>query len=93
MPQENANNPPGNLFAQDGVKLTPAADKIITVEVTHPDGCFLDGQPVKKGEIVKISVLQWRSLSRFFKWIDGDTEEAKKHNPAAFNPPTGPTHF
>lgn len=68
---------PKNAFGQaDETPKTPEADKIITVEVTGD--VMLDGQRIPKGMQCKISVKQWRALSRHFRWIDGP----KKHDPA-----------
>jgi hypothetical protein len=55
---------------------TPEADKVITVEVLKD--VTLDGRRVPVGMSLKISVKQWRTLARHFKWISGPED----HNPA-----------
>ncbi|HEY3853506.1 MAG TPA: hypothetical protein VGO67_03830 [Verrucomicrobiae bacterium] len=75
-----------NAFMPEEVALTTEAEKVITVEVTDTHGCVLDAVRVEQGQIVKISIKQWRALSRHFRFIDGPAE----HAPAGWVPPVKP---
>jgi hypothetical protein len=76
-------NPPKDdpIDPQITIEPTPDAEKVITVEVVKPTA--LDGRRIPVGKIVKISVEQWRALSRHFKWVDGPPD----HAPQGWMPP------
>jgi hypothetical protein len=63
------------------------SEKVITAEVTMDTGVCLHGERVKCGEIAKITIQQWRALSRHFRFIDGPASEA----PAAWEPKSLPS--
>jgi len=71
------------LFIDPGVSVdaTPEADKIITVETLCPT--TVDGKRIPKGQVLKISVRQWRSTSRHYKFLAGPSE----HAPENWQPP------
>ena len=70
------NETPKSGFQQAEALLTPESEKVITVEVIKPVN--LDGKPMSIGVQTKVSLKQWRALSRHFKWIDGPAG----HDPA-----------
>ncbi|HEX4119979.1 MAG TPA: hypothetical protein VH619_05065 [Verrucomicrobiae bacterium] len=65
-----------NAFAETKIDKTPDAEKIITVEIAEKTGCVLDGDRVMCGMTVKVSIQQWRALSRHLKFIDGPADHA-----------------
>jgi hypothetical protein len=69
-------NEPKDSYFDPGVKIdvTTEAEKVITVESIAHTG--LDGKRVPPGKICKISIKQWRALSRHFRWIDGPIDHA-----------------
>jgi hypothetical protein len=75
--------PPQNLFIDPDIRIdeTPEAEKVITVKVVSHTA--LDGKRHAPGQTAKISVRQWRALSRHFTWIDGPVE----HAPEGWTPP------
>lgn len=63
-------------FSDDKIVKTPEAEKVITCKV-KPGGICLDGERIPAGITVKVSVKQWRVLSRHLEWVDGP----KQHDP------------
>ncbi|HEY3863771.1 MAG TPA: hypothetical protein VGO59_17990 [Verrucomicrobiae bacterium] len=66
--------PQATPFTEPEIVKTPDAEKIITVEVIAQ--VCIDGERLQEGEMVQISVKQWRALSRHFRWISGPQEHA-----------------
>ncbi|HEX3720638.1 MAG TPA: hypothetical protein VH595_22030 [Verrucomicrobiae bacterium] len=75
-----------NGFATPKIEKTPEAEKVIAVEVTEKTGCCLDGERTPHGQKIKISVKQWRALSRHFKFVDGPAH----HAPEGWTEPAKP---
>jgi hypothetical protein len=64
-----------NTFLETATVPTPDAEKVINVETIDP--VTLDGKLIPSGMTVKVSVKQWRALSKHMKWVSGP----EKHNP------------
>ncbi len=69
-------NSPGSPFKEEAGTKTPDSEKVVTVKVVTP--VFLDGQQYVKDITTKVSLKQWRALSRHLEWVDGP----KEHDPA-----------
>lgn len=83
-PANTPAQPAQNAFKEYAPPVTPEAEKVITVKVKAD--AMIDEKLHKAGTTHKITVKQWRCLSRLFEWVDGPIE----HHPETYHAPAKP---